>query len=191
MAMRRGLLGFLAVMLMAASAAAVDLPRKASPLTIGMNSGKPLTLDQFKGKAVLLAFISTTCPHCQYTTGILEKLQAEYGSQGLQVVEAAIDQGAEANVPGFIQRFHPNFPVGFVPYDTSLVFLQHNPMMIMYVPSMVFIDRQGTIRAEYEGGDKFFTEDVQEKNLRDQIEKLLHSSDMTRKTHASQAPAKN
>jgi hypothetical protein len=40
------------------------------------------------------------------------------------------------------------------------------------MPQMVFIDRQGTIRAQYSGDDKFFAED-QEKHIREQIETLL------------------
>jgi len=175
---------------LASTGAAADLPRKAPPLTIGLPEGGKLALDSYKGKAVLLAFILTTCPHCQFTTGLLKQFQTEYGPRGLQVVEAAIDQGAEMLVPGFIQRFTPNFPAGFVAYDTSAQFIQHNPMMIMHVPALVFIDRQGTIRAEFEGDDPIFSEETQEKNLREQVEKLLHAGDLTRKT-PSKAPAKN
>jgi thiol-disulfide isomerase/thioredoxin len=191
MTMRRGLGTLLAAAFLAASAAAVDLPRKAPPISIGFPGGKPQTLDQYKGKAVLLAFILTTCPHCQHTTAILNQMQTEFASRGLQVVEAAIDQGAEALVPGFVQHFAPRFPVGYVPYDTSAEYLQHNPMMIMHVPALVFIDRGGTIRAEYEGDDKFFTDEVQEKNIREQIEKLLHSGETARKTPASKTASKN
>jgi len=188
--MRRGLGALLAALMLAAAAWAVDLPRKSPPLIIGMNGAKPLTIDQYKGKAVLLAFILTTCPHCQHTTGILNVMQAEYGPRGLQVLEAAIDQGAEPLVPGFIQHFTPRFPVGFVSYDASAEYLQHNPMLIMHVPALVFIDRQGVIRAEYEGDDKFFSEEVQEKNLREQIEKLLRPAGAPHKTSAAKTAAK-
>jgi len=41
------------------------------------------------------------------------------------------------------------------------------------MPILAFIDRQGIIRAQYEGDDKFFSEDRQEKNLIDKIEELL------------------
>ncbi len=191
MSIRRGLRTLLAVGLMAAAMAAMELPRKAAALSIGMPGGKPLQISSFRGKAVLLAFILTTCPHCQYTTGILNQLQAEYGPRGLQIVGAAVDQGAEMLVPGFLQRFGPIFPVGFVSYDTSAEFLQHDPKLIMHVPALVFIDRQGIIRAEYEGDDKFFSEDVQQKNLRQQIEKLLHSGEATRKTQAAKTAGKN
>jgi cytochrome oxidase Cu insertion factor (SCO1/SenC/PrrC family) len=179
MTLRRAL-GALLILVFVASA--MDLPRKSPALEIGMNGGKPLQIEGYRGKAVVLAFILTTCPHCQHTTGILKQLQTDYGPRGVQIVEAAVDQNAEMLVPSFVQRFAPNFPVGFVLYDTAAAYLQHSPLLIMHVPALVFIDRQGTIRAEYEGDDKFFLDDMQEKNLRDQIEKLLHSGDTTRKT---------
>ena len=190
MSIRRGLGAILALILVTA-AAAMDLPRMSPALTIALPGGKPLSIESYRGKAVVLAFILTSCPHCQHTTGILKQLQADYGRRGLQIVEAAIDQGAGMLVPGFVQQFEPNFPVGVASYDTAAAYLQHNPNLIMHVPAVVFLDHRGVIRAEYEGDDKFFIDDVQEKNLRDQIEKLLHAGDMTRKTAPSRTAAKN
>ena len=46
-------------------------------------------------------------------------------------------------------------------------------MLIPHMPILAFIDRQGVIRAQYEGDDKFFAEDQQVKNLTDKIEELL------------------
>ena len=46
----------------------------------------------------MLAFILTTCSHCQAATGLLTRLQTEYGPRGLQVLESAIDQGGQALV---------------------------------------------------------------------------------------------
>ncbi len=46
------------------------------------------------------------------------------------------------------------------------------PMARLIMPQLVFIDRQGTIRAQYRGEDKFFGDDL-EKNMREQIESLL------------------
>ena len=163
-------------------AGAVELPRKSPPLEIAQVSGKPLNVAGYKGKPLLLAFILTTCPHCQHTTVLLESFQREYAPRGLQIVEAAIDQNAASQVPGFLQRFSPDFPVGYVSYDTAAAYLQHDPKLIMHVPSLVFIDRAGTIRAEYEGDATFFAEEVQEKNLRAEIEKILTPAKTVRKT---------
>jgi len=167
---RRIAMIFAATVLVASSA---QLPRPASDLTINLNGGKRLGLSTYKGKPLVLAFILTTCSHCQATTGLLSKLQAEYGPRGLQVVESAIDQGGEAFVPRFIQTFNPPFPVGFNDYTVAEAFTQHPPMKIMSMPVVVFIDRQGNIVAQYEGADPEMAAGVQEQTLRAQIEKLL------------------
>ena len=154
-------------------AAAAQIPRPAPDVTINLNGGKRLQLSAYKGKPVVLAFILTTCSHCQATTGLLSKLQAEFGPSGLQVIESAIDQGAEAFVPRFIQTFNPPFPVGFNDYTVAQDFTQHSPAKVMSMPLVVFIDRQGNIVAQNEGGDPEMVQGVQEQHLRAQIEKLL------------------
>src|SRR5690349_13142672 len=165
----------LASLTLAASlfAAAAQLPRQAPDLSINLNGGKRLALSSYRGKAVVLAFILTSCSHCQATTGVLNRLSAEYGPRGLQVVESAIDQGAEAFVPRFVQQFGPTFPVGFNTLNDAQDFMQHSAMLIFHVPGLVFIDRQGRIVAQYEGDDPDMTEGVQEKNLRARIEQIL------------------
>lgn len=154
-------------------AAGQQIPRKAPPFTINLNNGKKVNVADYSGKGVIVTFILTTCSHCQATTGLLSKLQMEYGPRGLQVLESAIDQGAEAFVPRFIQSFQPQFPVGFNEFQAAQDFMQHPPMKIMHMPGLVFIDRQGTIVAQYEGDASEMVEGLQEKNLRAQIERIL------------------
>ena len=156
----------------AALAGAVEVPRPSPDFAIDVPGGKQITIGQYKGKVCVLAFIRTSCPHCQKTVGYLTTLQNEYASRGVQVIASATDEMAGMLVPDFIQHFKPSFPVGFSRYDSVVQYLQHDPMFKLYVPQLVFIDRQGTIRAQYEGGDKFFVED-QEKHLREQVETLL------------------
>ena len=176
---RRTTILFLAAAL---TAAAQQVPRKAAELTINMNGGKKIQLTDYKGKCVVLAFILTTCSHCQATTGRLNRLQMEYGPKGLQVLESAIDQGAEGFVPRFIQQYQPKFPVGFNAFHEAQTFMQFPPMKTMYMPGLVFIDRQGNIVAQHIGNDPEMSEAMQEKSLRGLIEKIL-------KAPAATAPA--
>jgi thiol-disulfide isomerase/thioredoxin len=121
----------------------------------------------------VVAFILTWCPHCQKTIGYLAKDQNAYGPRGLQVLASAIEDIARVNLPAFIRQFNPPFPVGFDNQTVVINYLEHPPMLIPHMPILAFIDRQGVIRAQYEGDDKFFSEDRQEKNLSDKIEELL------------------
>ncbi|HEV2691119.1 MAG TPA: hypothetical protein VGV35_21330 [Bryobacteraceae bacterium] len=83
----------------------------------------------------------------------------------------------DPNIPDFIQRFNPTFPVGeanklgafeYMQLDTS----QKPP----FVPYMVFIDRKGMIRAQYTGADKILDESQSDKLLREEALKLLNES---------------
>src|SRR5580658_2339978 len=187
-----GLLRALAgVCLAATMAGAADVPRPTPDFEIGMNTGDAIKLSQYKGKVCVLAFILTTCPHCQKTVGFLSGMQKEYGPQGLQVVASAVDDMGKMNVPDFITRFRPAFPVGFNALSDAQGYLQHPVMFRMFMPQLVFIDRKGNIRAQYAGDDKFITEEAnQEKNIRDQIEALLKEGKSAPKKHAAAAAPK-
>jgi peroxiredoxin len=169
---------------------AAVIPRPAPDLVITLTTGSTIRLSQYKGKTVVVAFILTSCSHCQKSVGFLSKLQQEFGARGLQVLASAID--APTAVPGFIQQFNPPFPVGFNKSEDALAFMQHVPMMIPYMPLIAFIDKDGVIRAQYEGNDPFMTEGVQEKNLRDKIEELLKPASIGQKntTKGTAATAK-
>jgi thiol-disulfide isomerase/thioredoxin len=158
-----------------------ELPRKAPDYAINLPGGKTLPLSQYKGHAVVMAFILTTCPHCQRTIGFLIKDQNEYGPRGLQVLASAIDQGAEMALPLFLRNFQPTFPVGYNTPDSAGAFMQPSKMPMM--PLLAFIDRQGIIRAQYEGEDPFFND--LEQNLRKEIESLLQGGATGRKGTAA------
>jgi hypothetical protein len=55
----------------------------------------------------------------------------------------------------------------------------------LLMPQIAFIDRHGTIRAQYTGDDKFFGDDIKA-NLTQQIESLLKDKE----TPARKAPSK-
>jgi thiol-disulfide isomerase/thioredoxin len=105
---------------------------------------------------LVVAFILTTCPHCQYAAQILSKMQKDYGPRGLQVVASAIEDMALLFVPNFIKRFQPGYPVGFNERPVVLDYLQHPVIYQLLMPQVVVIDRKGIIRTQFSGDDKFF-----------------------------------
>jgi peroxiredoxin len=156
----------------AAIASAAEVPRPSPDFAIDTTDGQKILVSQYKGNVCVLAFILTTCPHCQKTVGYLSTMQNEYGPRGFQVLASAIEDMAKMNLPDFVKRFQPPFPVGFNNQNAVQEYLQHPVILRLFMPQLVFIDRQGTIRAQYAGEDKFFAED-QEKHIREQIEALL------------------
>lgn len=170
-------------------ARAAEVPRPSPDFAVSMIGGQQIQVSQYKGKVCVLAFILTTCPHCQKTIGFLSAMQNEYGPRGFQVLASAIEDMAAMNVPDFIKRFQPPFPVGFNNQNAVQDYLQHPVILRLLMPQLVFIDRQGTIRAQYAGDDKFFAEE-QEKHLREQIEALLKDAPARHKQRAAAAPKK-
>lgn len=151
-----------------------EIPRPAPDLAIKLPDGSNLHLSQYKGKVVALEFLLTTCPHCQRSSKALNKLQQEYGAKGFQVLGVAINPMSNMLVPDYVKQFQLTFPIGYDVPETANNFLQIPVMYRMLMPQVAFIDRTGTIRAQYSGDDQFFlNEDV---NMRAKVEELLNEA---------------
>ena len=170
--MRRVLLT-LAGLSICALAQEPQVPRKASELAIQTAPDKYIWLSQYSGKTSVVAFILTTCPHCQFTTGVLNHIQKDYASRGVQVLATAIDPMASLQIPDFEKKFSPAFPLGYNDQKYVTNFLGRGPDDPMMMPQLAFVDRNGIIRVQYAGDDPALSKDIQEKSLRDALEKTI------------------
>lgn len=154
--------------------AATDQPARPSPpFTIQRTGAPQLPLSRYRGKIVALAFIHTTCPHCQDLTKTLNPIAREYSPKGVQFLECAFNVNAGALVPDFIKQFEPSFPVGWADSAAVQAYLQYTVLdnRPFYVPHMVFLDRRGIIRGDFPGESNFFQNpDV---NIRAELDKIL------------------
>lgn len=155
---------------------AQQVPRKAGEFAIQVAGGKPISLTGYKGKPLLLAFILTTCPHCQHAVELLSKLQPEYAPRGLQIVASAIDQDAPAAVPRFIDYMHPPFPVGYDEATAALNFAGYALTRLPRMPIVLFIDRRGMVREQHDGAEPVYFGDQEEQNLGKSVDALLARS---------------
>ena len=145
-----------------------------------------MQLSQFRGKVVALAFIHTTCPHCQDLTQVLSGIARDYQAKGVQFIECAFNQNAAELVPAFIQQFQPPFPVGYSNDAAVRTYLQYaifDTTKPFYVPHMVFLDRKGVIRGDYAGESQFFQNP--NGNIRAELDKLLAPETPAKKTVAA------
>ena len=168
---RRLLTGWVILAMVCLPVFAAKIPRPAPPLTFNLPGGQQMNLAKFKGKVVALEFLLTTCPHCKRTSGVVNKLYAEYGPKGFQALGVAINDGAKRLIPAFRLELDLTYPVGYIEHDRAVDWLQHPIMLTMWMPQLVFIDKTGTIVAQYGGTDKFFRNE--EVNMRKKIEELL------------------
>jgi peroxiredoxin len=142
---RRALIAFLAGGL--ALMAQGPVPRPAPELKIVEASGKTTMLSSFRGRVVLLAFISTQCGHCQAASRVFEQLSREFAGR-LQVAEVAFNEGADT--AQFTKQFGLSFPVGSGTVDLAHDFLGLSRGTRLGTPQVVVIDRTGVIRAQSE-----------------------------------------
>jgi thiol-disulfide isomerase/thioredoxin len=161
-------------------------PARPGPAFSIMRIGTaPLKLSQYRGKVVALAFIYTTCPHCQRLTAILNSVAKDYSARGVQVLECAFNEDAVPTMPDFLKQTGPQVPVGFAPRASVLSYLQYpaaDPRLV-YVPHLVFLDRAGTIRGDYPGEGSFFLDP--DANIRKELDQMLKRSGATVRRSAS------
>lgn len=149
-----------------------QIPRPAPAMNIPLTNGTTVTLEQYKGKVVVLEFMLTTCPACQKASVALNKVYGELGAKGMQPIGIAINPMANMLIPDYLKKFSIDFPIGFNEnQDQVKEFLQHPMIQILRVPQLVFIDKKGVIRAQHGGVDDFFNNE--EANIRAEVEKLL------------------
>ena len=138
--------------------AAAPVPRPTKEFTIVLPSGKQTLLSSYRGKVVMMAFMFTTCPHCQALSKVITKLQGELGPRGFQAVGAVFND--EVNTPNnatnaqvtanFVNQFQVGFPVGFAPRESVLSYLGASAIENWVVPQIAIIDRKGVVRAQSE-----------------------------------------
>ena len=74
--------------------------------------GNTVRLADLRGKAVLLNFWATWCPPCKVEIPWFVDLQRQYGSQGLQIVGVAMDEGHPRDkIAAFAKEMGVNYPV--------------------------------------------------------------------------------
>jgi thiol-disulfide isomerase/thioredoxin len=168
------------------AAFAADLPRKCPDFAINLLDGNHLPLSDYHGKIVALAFIHTTCPHCQVFTQTLNAIQKDYAPRGVQVLESAFNENARILLPGFIQQYKPSFPAGWNDFPGVLAFMQISILKGPgYVPKIVFIDRNGAIQKQFEGQDDFFRDP--DRNTRAALDELLKAPPLAHKKTAARS----
>jgi peroxiredoxin len=149
-------------------------PARPAPAFTMLRLNQPsIRLSQYRGKVVALAFIATTCPHCQQFTVELNQIDRDYSHRGVQIVECAFnDEGPQA-MREFLERFEPRFPVTYSTPAAVSAFLQRTMLdpRPLRVPVLVLIDRAGMIREEIGGEDNFFQNPGA--NLRAKLDKML------------------
>jgi cytochrome oxidase Cu insertion factor (SCO1/SenC/PrrC family) len=164
-------------------------PRKAPEFAFSIPGHGQQLLSQYRGKVVALEFIFTTCPHCQAAAKLMTKLQSEYGSRGLQVIDVAVNPNADLLVDAFARDFQVNFPVGWALREQAASFMNFSSSYFV-VPQLALIDRKGYIRYQTPATETPAWDSLMnEASLRHHIEELLSQGVNSASAHRTTARA--
>lgn len=147
-------------------------PRPAPEFVFNLLNKKQALLSSYKGKTVVFACLSATCPHCQAFVPGLNEIQRDYAARGVVVVGAIYNPGAEAALPGFIQQFKPEFQLGWSTDEIVHSWLSASVMKVLYVPIVAIIDKKGTILEQHTGDDTPFMNEPKQ-SVRARLDTLL------------------
>lgn len=109
-------------------------------------AGARISLSAYRGKVVLLNFWATWCAPCRVELPRFATWQKQYGPQGFQVIAVSMDDDPDLVRP-FLRLLEPNYPV--LMGDAKLGGRYGG---VLGVPVTFLIDRDGIIRARFEGG---------------------------------------
>jgi thiol-disulfide isomerase/thioredoxin len=125
----------------------VKNPDPAPPLTLKDLDGKPLSLEEAKGKIVLLNFWATWCGPCRAEIPDLIELQKKYKDH-LEIIALATDEDDAEEVKEFVAKTRINYRVAL---DTDAVSAAYGG--IPALPTSFVIDPQGRVVEKHVGLD--------------------------------------
>jgi len=102
-------------------------------------SDRPITLEAFRGKVVLLNLWATWCAPCREEMPALDRLQQKRGSKDFAVVAVAQDRGGRAKVETFLGQIGARHLASYL--DTSMK--SGRAWGAYGLPMTLLLDRQG------------------------------------------------
>ena len=117
--------------------------KPASHFALTDSDGETATLEQYRGKVVLLDFWATWCTGCKQEIPWFAEFQQKFGAKDFAVVGVSLDEGGWAAVKPFLAK-------NFVP---CRMLLGNEATARSYgiegLPDTFILDRQGRVAAAY------------------------------------------
>lgn len=116
-------------------------PRALPHVRFADANGRAMTLQDFRGKFVLLNIWATWCPPCREEMPTLDRLQAKLGGPDFEVVALSIDQGQQS--PYLVQAFYLQSGVKSLATYVDSSGGASRDLGVAGLPTTLLIDQQG------------------------------------------------
>lgn len=109
-------------------------------------TGKPTSLNDFRGKVVLVNIWATWCGPCKREIPSLDRLYQLRKDKGFEIVAVSVDRASTSRVASFVAQYQMSF---LVLHDARGEV--GNRYWARAIPSSFLLDRQGVIRWKVAG----------------------------------------
>ena len=118
--------------------------------------GNTVTLQQLKGKVVLLNFWGTWCGPCRKEIPDFINLSKKYKQDGLEIIGVTLTSGPPENIKAFADKWGINYQLltdikGNETQTVTALYGQATGKRITGIPTTFIIDRAGVIQKRYVG----------------------------------------
>ena len=140
----------------------------APDFTLADLDGDWVTLNELKGKVVLLNFWGTWCGPCRREIPAFINLTEKYKKDGLEILGITLTSGSPSNIRSFADKWGINYTLltdieGNETQTVTALYSQATGQRITGIPTTFIIDREGFIRQRYVGprSEKIFYKDLE------------------------------
>jgi peroxiredoxin len=116
----------------------LEVTEPAPAFSVTTPDGSSLSLQDLKGKLVLLNFWATWCEPCREEMPAMERLARTYRERGLAVLAISVDRDGASVVRPFLKRHDVTFLVGLDPEQTVARLYR-----VWALPSTIIVGRRG------------------------------------------------
>ncbi len=129
---------------------------RAPDFSLADLEGNTITLDQMRGKVVLLNFWGTWCGPCRKEIPDFINLMKKHNKDGLEIIGVTLTSGPPENIKAFADKWGINYKLltdikGNETQTVTALYGQATGKRITGIPTTFIIDREGVIQKRYVG----------------------------------------
>lgn len=114
-------------------------PVAAPSFTVSLLSGQQTSLDDYRGRWLVLNFWATYCAPCRVEMPSLDRFRQHYQTQPVSVLAVAMDDDRDAAVQRMASTLSPEFPLAIA--DAAMIASYH----VSALPATFLINPEGRV----------------------------------------------